>query len=206
MDTSKALRALLDCGVSTPLDTLAAREGHDWALVARFGSLAWYAYDRFRMGAQACAAEELVYGWGELQRERFVFEPGLKAQCLELLMLRSMITTMRATDRLDDACRIAWEQQIAHMDLDTSTRGMLFEELHAPMPVDELSGYAWNPEAAVIVYLITALTAPRLESKATAFLATLAHELRLPAGLVGELHRVVAGLLDEPVELDAEIV
>jgi len=191
-----AASALLVQGLGSGKGRKAARLGG----AALIGGLAWRAYEQYRRrqdeppGDGGVTLAERARGgerWHGLTRDEF--EPLRQAATArrDLLVLRAMVTAAHADGHIDTNERIRIYDRIETLDLSHAERGMLLEEISAPLTTDQLVQQVPSRALATEVYLAALLMCGDRSPVHRRFLQDLAEQLALPAELVQSLEEEV---------------
>ncbi|MEE4173716.1 MAG: tellurite resistance TerB family protein [Xanthomonadales bacterium] len=171
---------------------------------AIIGGLAWKAYEQYRgnrvptsagRGADAAArpeTEQSPAAWSGITRDQFLPEAGATAARRDLLVLRAMITAAHADGHIDTDERLKIYQRIESLDLSHAEKGLLMEEISAPLDLEQLVQQVPNRALAAEVYLAALVMADSQAPAHRLFLHDLAEQLSLPAGFVAAMHDEVS--------------
>jgi uncharacterized membrane protein YebE (DUF533 family) len=110
---------------------------------------------------------------------------------LSLLLARSMIAAAKADGQIDTAESQKILNQINGLDLPGEDKAFLFEEYARPLDIATLARDVDSPAHAAEVYAASLLMVDPPSPSEQIYLETLARELRLDVGLVGEIHAAV---------------
>lgn len=113
---------------------------------------------------------------------------GKAAARRDLLMLRAMITAAHADGHIDMDERLEIYQRIEGMDLSHAEKGLLMEELSAPLTLEQLVQQVPDRAMAAEVYLAALLMTDSPAPAHRRFQQDLAAQLALPPGFVRSLH------------------
>ena len=114
------------------------------------GGLAWKAYEQYRnqrgsrssTGAPSAAGSsipgESTAAWRGITQDQFLPEAGATAARRDLLVLRAMITAAHADGHIDADERLRIYQRIEGLDLSQAEKGLLMEEIGAPLNLEQL--------------------------------------------------------------------
>ncbi len=156
--------------------------------VAALGGLAYDAWRRHqaRQSGQGLSAP------GEVVAPPAGFLPSPDTPQAEInakLTLRAMINAAKADGRIDNAERARLFDRLGAVSLTDEEQDFLFAELARPMDTDGLvAGVGDNGALASQVYAASLLAIDADQPAEQAYLAELAARLRLPQGLIQELH------------------
>lgn len=157
--------------------------------LAAVSGLAWKAYQSYRRDDQPVSVAGSP-GAGGLTRQRFhAVADDTPGNPGPLLLLRAMITAAHADGHLDGAERARIFDRVAELDLSSSDKALLFDELQRPMSIDALAEAAPDQEAAIEVYVASVLTVDSSQPDSATYLRRLAARLALPAGVVNAVHQ-----------------
>ena len=110
---------------------------------------------------------------------------------LSLLLARTMISAAKADGQIDTQESQVILNQINGLDLPVQDKAFLFEEYAKPLDVTALARDVDSPEHAAEVYAASLLMLDPPSPPERIYLETLARELGLDAGLVGEIRATV---------------
>ncbi len=161
---------------------------------ALVGGLAWKAYERYRgaQGATVPQDQRVAGSWAELARSGFLPEEPVQVVRRDLVILRSMITAAHADGHIDQDEQTRIFERIDGLDLSGEEKGLLFDELRRPLPLEALLGQIDGPELAAEVYAASLLVLDPEAPASRRYLTQLADSLSIPAPLAAELRREVA--------------
>ncbi len=109
-------------------------------------------------------------------------------QNLSLTLVRAMIAAARSDGRLDAQESQAIFQRIQTLDLPAEERDLLIQEMGKPVDMDSIVQSATSQEVAAEIYLASLLAIDVDTVEEHSYLGMLAARMRLPQGLVTELH------------------
>ena len=165
------------------------------------GGLAWKAYEQYRNGdaaAPAAAAAGAVPqptaqpAWAGLREDAFLPRESSAAAYRDLLVLRAMITAAHADGHVDARERVAIYERIETLQLSHAEKGLLIEEISAPLDLYQLVQQVNSPALAAEVYLAAALMVDPRQAVNRPFLDELSQRLALPTELVASLEAQAA--------------
>lgn len=110
---------------------------------------------------------------------------------LSLLLARSMIAAAKADGQIDVAESQKILNQINGLELPSEDKAFLFEEYARPLDIATLARDVDTPEHAAEVYAASLLMVDPPSPSEQIYLDTLARELHLDVGLVGEIHAAI---------------
>jgi len=121
--------------------------------------------------------------------------PARNGQPFELALVQAMVAAAKSDGHID-----AQEQQrlfgeIERMGLDAESKGMVFDLLAKPIPLEAVAASATGPEQGAELYLASRIAIDPDHPAEKAYLAALAQKLNLPAELVAHLERQVEATL-----------
>lgn len=163
--------------------------------LAALGGLAWKAYQGYQAeqgkvqpGAAASAAPPPDPVWSDLQ------EPGFSVDATDntpnsraLLLIQSMIAAACADGHMDDTERQRIMTQVSEAGLAADEKALVFDALHKPLSLAELSQRVDCPELAAEVYLASLMAVDETRIEAELYLDALAYRLGLPDALVAQM-------------------
>ncbi|WP_419910842.1 tellurite resistance TerB family protein [Hoeflea sp.] len=106
-------------------------------------------------------------------------------------LVRAIITAANADGHIDEHERVAIEETIARMQLDTESNMLIFDTLNDPPTVEEIAGYANGLEQASEIYLVSRLVLDPDNPADVDYLKKLVHGLSLPRDLVVHLENEI---------------
>lgn len=186
--------------------------------LAAVGGVAWKAYQAYsqkNMQAQysAQAAQPAPQPAPQSQyipsqpQQSFTYSPAsLKQQQFEqviedeqsdsgqMLLLRAMITAANADGHIDENERERIYQQVDKLELSVQDKASLFDELRAPLSMQQLVAAVPNSETAIEVYAASALAVDPHASESQSYLSRLASSLMIPSELVGAIREQTLSL------------
>ncbi|NKC31198.1 tellurite resistance TerB family protein [Falsiroseomonas selenitidurans] len=109
----------------------------------------------------------------------------------ELALIRAMIGAARADGHVDAEERARIFAQVERAGLDAEAQAFVFDALDQPIGVTEVAAAARTPEQASELYLVSRLAVDPDHPAERAYLAALAHRLKLAPDLVQHLDRQV---------------
>jgi len=112
-------------------------------------------------------------------------------QNFRLTLVRAMIAAARADGRLDAQESQTIFQRIESLDLPTTERNELVQELGRPVDIDAIVAGATSQELAAEIYLVSLMAIDVDTVEERSYLAMLAARMGLPGELVDELHAQV---------------
>jgi uncharacterized membrane protein YebE (DUF533 family) len=110
---------------------------------------------------------------------------------LSMLLARAMIAAAKADGQIDTRESQAILNQINSLDMPAEDKAFLFEEYGRPLDIQTLAAAVDSPEHAAEVYAASVLMVDPPSPPEKIYLDSLARELRLEPGLVGEIHATV---------------
>jgi len=158
--------------------------------MALVGGLAYKAWQNYQQGSGA------VTGTGfAIAPEGSAFLPASNdtagASALSLLLARAMIAAAKADGQIDVTESQTILNQINSLDMPAEDKAFLFEEYGRPLDVPGLTAAVDSPEHAAEVYAASVMMLDPPSPPEQIYLDTLARELGLETGLVGEIHATV---------------
>ncbi|MEM1410996.1 MAG: tellurite resistance TerB family protein [Pseudomonadota bacterium] len=169
------------------------------------GGLAWKAYENYRKGnagaysaptgsampdngaamSQTANAER----WGGMREDQFLPADAAPAARRDLLVLRAMITAAHADGHIDADERMKIYQRIETLPLSHAEKGLLMEEISAPLGLEQLVQQVPNRALAAEVYMAALMMTDSPAPAHRLFLHDLAEQLALPAEFVLAMHK-----------------
>jgi uncharacterized membrane protein YebE (DUF533 family) len=152
--------------------------------MAAVGGLAYQAWQKHQQSQQSAGTQVAA------PRED-AFIPSAEAEQEELgkTLVRAMIAAAKADGRIDPDEQQAIFKRLEAMPLSAEEKAFVFDQLHAPLDIDAIVRRADTPEHAAEIYAASLVAITADTDAERAYLADLANRLRLPAGLVTEIHR-----------------
>jgi len=159
--------------------------------VALVGALAYKAWQNYQRGAQKTNTDVAVAA--SPTRDAFLprAEDKAGADALSLLLVKAIISAAKADGQIDARESQQILNRINGLDLPAEEKAVLFEEYAKPLDVPGLVATVDTPEHAAEVYAISLLTVDPPSPPEQIYLDTLARELGLDHGLIGEIHDTV---------------
>jgi uncharacterized membrane protein YebE (DUF533 family) len=158
--------------------------------IALVGGLAYKAWQNYQKGPGAAADTGLV-----TPPAGSAFLPASNdttgTSALSLLLARAMIAAAKADGQIDTQESQTILNQINSLDMPAEDKAFLFEEYGRPLDVQGLTSAVDSQEHAAEVYAASVLMVDPPSPPEQIYLDTLARELRLDDGLVGEIHATV---------------
>jgi len=163
--------------------------------VAALGGMAWKAYQRYQAGPGGTGGNEAPGHtsqpapgalWQGLDEARFFV--GTHGGSTALLLIQAMITAACSDGHLDAEERQRILQQVDKSDLAPDEKALVFDALQSPLSLAEICERVDSPELAAEVYMASRLAVDDTRTEGRLYLEALAARLRLPAGLVQQLH------------------
>lgn len=130
--------------------------------------------------------------WAGIDRQEFLPDAAAPAARRDLLVLRAMIAAAHADGHIDGAERLKIFDRIESLSLSHAEKGLLMEEIGAPLGIDQLAQQVPDRALAAEVYVAALLVADTPAPAHQLFLHDLAERLDLPAGFVRAMHEEVA--------------
>lgn len=151
--------------------------------VAAVGGLAysaWQAYER-QQGAEASAPAH----------DAFVPPPQAAYQQEELgkSLVRAMIAAAKADGQIDADEKQRIFAKLETMPLSAEEKAFVFDELSRPLDIEAVVARADTPEHAAEIYAASLVAMKPDTPEERSYLDALAFKLKLPQGLVDEIHR-----------------
>jgi uncharacterized membrane protein YebE (DUF533 family) len=157
----------------------------------RIGLRAWRAYRVFSSQCRSATESGIAQDWLGLRREQFIPQDPYTREFLDIVLLRAMITAAGSDGHIDDSRRMRILERICTLDMTTSEKMFLMEEIQRPLPCSELAGYGQTPDLAILVYSASVVAVDCSQGGSQRYLAGLAENMELPAALVAALHNGV---------------
>ena len=167
--------------------------------VAAVGGLAYSAWQNYQKNQQAAGAPS--DGAPAPGRDAFVPPPQASYQQEELgkTLVRAMIAAAKADGQIDAEEKERIFKRLESMPLSSEEKAFVFDELGSPLNIDAVVARADTPEHAAEIYAAS-LVAMKPDTPAErGYLDALAFKLKLPQGLVDEIHRQAGVTAPPPV-------
>ena len=160
--------------------------------LALVGGLAYKAWQNYQQGAGETAGAAVTT---PPAGSAFLPESNDKAgtAALSLLLARAMIAAAKADGQIDTRESQTILNQINSLDMAAEDKAFLFEEYGRPLDVQALTAAVDSPEHAAEVYAASVLMVEPPSPPEQIYLDTLARELGLETGLVGQIEATVRG-------------
>lgn len=162
---------------------------------AVLGALAMRAYETYRAQQQAGAVPEAASSTGgtgaldapspELAAPHA--QPGADGTPFELVLVQAMVGAAKADGHIDANEQRRLFTEVEKLDLDTESKGYVFDLLRAEVDLDRLARAVATPEQAAELYLASRLAIDVDDPAERAYLDALANRLNLPAELRRQL-------------------
>ncbi len=152
--------------------------------IAAVGGLAYSAWQQYQQNQSGGAGEAT-------SRDAFVPPPqaGYQQEELGKSLVRAMIAAAKADGQIDADEKQRIFAKLETMPLSSEEKAFVFDELSGPLDIDAVVARADTPEHAAEIYAAS-LVAMKPDTPAErTYLDALAHKLKLPAGLVEQIHR-----------------
>jgi uncharacterized membrane protein YebE (DUF533 family) len=178
--------------------------------LAALGGMAWKAYQGYQ--AQAAGGAGQAAGvppgraadagnpapvapppadpvWSTLDNQGFAIDPADNGQgSRALLLIQAMIAAACADGHLDGDERERIMQQVSVSDLAPDEKALVFDAMHNPPSLLQLSQRVDCPELAAEVYMASLLAVDASRAEARLYLDALAFRLGIPGEMVKQLH------------------
>jgi len=163
---------------------------------AALGALAHRAWQNWQASHPPASAPVATPAEAAAMAPRFLpgATPAAGGEAFELALIRAMIGAARADGHVDEAERARIFEQVEKVGLDAEAKAFVFDTLDARVGVSEVAASAATPEQAAEIYLVSRLTIDPDRPDERAYLAALAHRLRLDPALVAHLDRQADGV------------
>lgn len=155
--------------------------------VAAVGGLAYTAWQKYQQNQQQGGADA-----GPAPREdAFVPPPQAGHQTEELgkSLVRAMISAAKADGQIDAEEKDRIFKRLEAMPLSSEEKAFVFDELSSPLDLEAVVSRADTPEHAAEIYAASLVAMVPDTAAERTYLEALAFKLKLPAGLVEEIHR-----------------
>ena len=157
--------------------------------VAAVGGLAYSAWQNYQKNQQAAGAPS--DGAPAPSRDAFVPPPQASYQQEELgkTLVRAMIAAAKADGQIDAEEKERIFKKLESMPLSSEEKAFVFDELASPLDIDAVVARADTPEHASEIYAASLVSMKPDTAAERGYLEALALKLKLPHGLVEEIHR-----------------
>ncbi|WP_082434107.1 tellurite resistance TerB family protein [Devosia sp. A16] len=157
--------------------------------VAAVGGLAYSAWQQHQKNQQQ--AGTAADGAPAPSRDAFVPPPQAAYQSEELgkTLVRAMIAAAKADGQIDAEEKERIFKRLETMSLSPEEKAFVFDELASPLDIDAVVARADTPEHASEIYAASLVAMTPDSAAERGYLEALAFKLKLPAGLVTEIHR-----------------
>jgi uncharacterized membrane protein YebE (DUF533 family) len=155
--------------------------------VAAVGGLAYSAWQNYQKNQQQAGANP-----GPAPAEdAFVPPPQAGHQTEELgkTLVRAMISAAKADGQIDGEEKDRIFKRLESMPLSAEEKAFVFDELSSPLDLNAVAERADTPEHAAEIYAASLVAMVPDTPAERSYLEALAYKLKLPAGLVEEIHR-----------------
>jgi uncharacterized membrane protein YebE (DUF533 family) len=157
--------------------------------VAAVGGLAYSAWQQYQKNQQQAGAAPA--GAPLPDKEAFVPPPQASYQTEELgkTLVRAMISAAKADGQIDAEEKDRIFKRLEAMPLSAEEKAFVFDELASPLDLDAVVARADTPEHAAEIYAASLVAMKPDTAIERSYLEALAFKLKLPSGLVEEIHR-----------------
>lgn len=157
--------------------------------VAAVGGLAYSAWQTYQKNQQAAGAAS--DGTAAPSRDAFIPPPQAAYQQEELgkTLVRAMIAAAKADGQIDADEKQRIFARLEAMPLSSEEKAFVFDELGSPLDIDAVVARADTPEHAAEIYAASLVAMKPDTAAERGYLDALAFKLKLPQGLVKEIHR-----------------
>lgn len=171
--------------------------------VAAVGGLAYSAWQNYQKNQQQAGAA--ADGAPAPSQDAFVPPPQAAYQSEELgkTLVRAMISAAKADGQIDADEKERIFKRLETMPLSAEEKAFVFDELASPLNIDAVVARADTPEHASEIYAASLVAMQPDTPAERAYLEALAYKLKLPAGLVAEIHRQAGHTPPAPVSSSA---
>jgi uncharacterized membrane protein YebE (DUF533 family) len=164
--------------------------------LAALGGMAWKAYQGYqaeqgKVQAESAAAPATPLAdpvWGGLEEKGFALDGADDRQgSRALLLIQAMIAAACADGHMDNDERERIMDRVADAELAADEKAMVFDALHQPLSLTELSQRVDCPELAAEVYMASLLAVDETRIEAELYLDALAYRLGVPSALAAQM-------------------
>lgn len=166
--------------------------------VAAVGGLAYTAWQQYQKNQQQAGAPS--DGAPVPSQDAFVPPPQAAYQNEELgrTLVRAMIAAAKADGQIDAEEKERIFKRLETMPLSAEEKAFVFDELSSPLDIEAVVARADTPAHAAEIYAASLVAMKADTAAEQAYLDALAFKLKLPAGLVQEIHRQAGHELPAP--------
>lgn len=156
--------------------------------VAAVGGLAYTAWQQYQKNQQQAGAPS--DGAPATSQDAFVPPPQAAYQNEELgkTLVRAMIAAAKADGQIDSEEKEGIFKRLESMPLSSEEKAFVFDELASPLDIEAVVARADTPEHASEIYAASLVAMQPDTAAERTYLEALAFKLKLPAGLVEEIH------------------
>lgn len=157
--------------------------------VAAVGGLAYTAWQQYQKNQQQAGAPS--DGASPPSQDAFVPPPQAAYQNEELgkTLVRAMIAAAKADGQIDSEEKERIFKRLESMPLSPEEKAFVFDELASPLDIEAVVARADTPEHASEIYAASLVAMKPDKAAERTYLEALAFKLKLPAGLIAEIHR-----------------
>jgi uncharacterized membrane protein YebE (DUF533 family) len=158
-------------------------------ILAAVGGLCWRALRDYQQQQRFAGTSQDAGSWASLGRDRFIdLAEAAAPRAEKLLVFRAMIAAAMAAQDFDAAQQAKLFAKLKEALTTPADKASLLEELRHPLSISALANAARDEATAIEVYAASLLAVDGATPEVEDYLRQLAQALRLPAGLVHELH------------------
>ncbi len=167
--------------------------------IAAVGGLAYSAWQQHQRNQQQAGAPS--DGTPATSQDAFVPPPQASYQTEELgkTLVRAMISAAKADGQIDADEKERIFTRLETIPLSPEEKAFVFDELASPLDLDAVAARADTPEHASEIYAASLVAMQPDTAAERTYLEALAFKLKLPAGLVEEIHRQAGHEAPAPV-------
>lgn len=157
--------------------------------VAAVGGLAYTAWQQYQKNQQQAGAP--ADGAPAPSQDAFVPPPQAAYQNEELgkTLVRAMIAAAKADGQIDSDEKERIFKRLETMPLSAEEKAFVFDELASPLDIEAVVARADTPEHDSEIYAASLVAMQPDTASERTYLEALAFKLKLPPGLVAEIHR-----------------
>jgi uncharacterized membrane protein YebE (DUF533 family) len=155
--------------------------------VAAVGGLAYSAWQNYQKNQQQSGAPSVPTP----SQDAFIPPPQAAHQTEELgkTLVRAMISAAKADGQIDAEEKDRIFKRLETMALSAEEKAFVFDELSGPLDINAVVARADTPEHAAEIYAASLVAMVPDTAAERSYLEALAFKLKLPTGLVEEIHR-----------------
>lgn len=171
---------------------------------AAVGGIAWKAYDTYSKRNQTGNTRDFSnvanytdsrhqHTYQDIPQQRFdAVANDHQGDTGQLLLLRAMISAAHADGHIDQAESQRIFSKVDELNFSPSEKGLIFDELRAPLSLNEITSMVSDAETAIEVYTASALVVDEHTPSSMNYLNQLRMNLAIPSELVARVHSEIS--------------